>query len=630
MKNFIPKYNLICFIIVTSMLTACASTKFPTEGSLCSELRERVPAQSIENKVYLVSGGEFTFKPKGQPNETRYNSQYTDIQRFIDLLRRNGATRRRRDIDYFTISGNTVTYPNQGGFFIELGTDPDVIEVIMKPSTLKELRAVESIINRDLFATMDKLNLAPHSYEGAGHVNLSSPAFEKSPLLFRNFVVDTVNQWEFGSGVFGDNRIDGYGPVLNYSRYTDSNHPEYYETEFSESIKSDTVENRIKIWKMGVAQVDDGLKRSNFMTMDQVRTLLDQAVFSEKYTAVKLADDFKTELRFFRPQKSFTEYRQQHELLEARLKFLAGYDRPISVRLDFPATNKVNANQGAQALRRYVEEAGLNWEEYKVLLPKPFLAAVTQSMVSRKTLPAAARLSPIRQCTSSSCSIAAFANALNQWNPQTEISQELWVEGVFKSTPWYKKVIDGGQGVSLENYAKLANYMLKTLSIEGAKIESFRLPSSGLSGSMPSRLSQTKVINLLKEKNSSGDNLQIVAEINPLVLWRNNPVEVAADETGHYVQIEEFDPILNRVLIVDPYPDYPARYWVEFDTFLRSVNTVDDDIAKARKGFLVVDFSNSSVQQDKVKSVIEGAFKVYQKRSEVRKSKIISCQKVFQ
>jgi len=59
-----------------------------------------------------------------------------------------------------------IEYPN--GYWIQVATDPGVLEVQTKPSTIEQLEQIESKIQIDLFDAASKIGLKPAKAKGAG------------------------------------------------------------------------------------------------------------------------------------------------------------------------------------------------------------------------------------------------------------------------------------------------------------------------------------------------------------------------------------------------------------------------------------------------------------------------------
>lgn len=113
--------------------------------------------------------------------------------------------------------GNLWDIKYKDGHYFRLASDADVIEVMMSPQTLESYKSMNKRLQGDVFDQMSQLGWEAHRYEGAGHIHIGfDEVFRNDRLLFRNFVVDVINEYELGDGILGDNRTDGYGPTLAF------------------------------------------------------------------------------------------------------------------------------------------------------------------------------------------------------------------------------------------------------------------------------------------------------------------------------------------------------------------------------------------------------------------------------
>ena len=100
-----------------------------------------------------------------------------------------------------------VTFPDDWWFQVSL--DPGVIEVQAKPETFERYRQLEPRIREFIFKSANKVDLAPHPNLGGGHIHMGLlSAFDNNQLLFRNYVVDTMNHPELAMGIFSKDYIN--------------------------------------------------------------------------------------------------------------------------------------------------------------------------------------------------------------------------------------------------------------------------------------------------------------------------------------------------------------------------------------------------------------------------------------
>ena len=314
-------------------------------------------------EINPLFGPEWTFKRLGLKNEESYNGRddvYSFEQSLLSEARNTDAP------DYVVKQNKNFVYPNLGGFYFSIGTDPDVIEVRAKPSTVEEYESAEAVIQKDVFDRLKEMKIVPHSYEGGGHVHISSSVFKDHLMILRNYIVDAVNNWELGAGILGVNRSDGYGPSINYVKYNEDAHYDYVPTYgASKGVNFQgklSIQERIAAWRAAVSSVDAQIKKKTKEdSIDEARmkSELDAGLGGTRYTAVNLENSETVEKRYLRPQKTMKQFVDFVRLDRARLRMLAKFTTPIAVRRDFPIKTKVSPQEGVKAFLKYVNETGM-------------------------------------------------------------------------------------------------------------------------------------------------------------------------------------------------------------------------------------------------------------------------------
>jgi hypothetical protein len=590
-----PFLFFLPLIAWTFLLSSCAS-------HFAKPTKEFRRAPTATEEIDPTFGGEFTFKPKNLADEATYRGQKKDVQKFLQKLAEKNAGRNPHDADYLVIDKRNlkITYPNLNGFFLKLHADPDVIEVTHQPVKLEVLEKVAGTVQKDLFEGLAELGLVPHSYEGSGHMHLSSKELQTDSALLRNFIVDTVNYWELASGVLGDNRTDGYGPALNYSKFDKSEGGKYYDYPIVDGSEVVTykgaldLHDRLIVWDDAVDRIDREFAHNLNPTMDEVKDVLSDGLGRSRYFEINVLTGFDRaaeaitngvteELRLLRPQKSFFEYLALARLFKGRLNYLSGLNFLVPVRRDFPSVTKVEPIRGAQAFRNYVEDAGLKWELYKPLLVGPY----------RKVRPvsypqADENRTVVRQCTGSSCGLAAVSNALEVWDPGFHADQRKILDHLIQNR-WKNKLEDNGNGLTGEELSSMSLELFTALGIQGAKTSYFRFPENKTPvGSPPTRATDDEFRSVLDIALRGGARKHLVVEINPEILWNNARVQVRPGGTGHFVYVQGYQSSTDRVLIEDSYPDSPSTYWVSTLELMKAINTSDDDLKGKRKGVLLI------------------------------------------
>jgi hypothetical protein len=255
------------------------------------------------------------------------------------------------------------------GFWFQIAVDPWVVETQMKPLTLQEYKKLRNVINSLVFEGAKKsAGLTPHRIIGGGHIHLDlETTFKNDARFFRNLFADYQNFPELAVGVFGDHS-DNAPPLAVQKKSQreelhriltnfDTNPFDYSIEELAEEIEKN-VYTETFYYKFGPKKY--------------------QAVNLNRVTNPHIPSSDRTiEIRGFAPQKSIDEFILILELLEARLAYVKSYDGSIKFNHETtleadPVEETISDPQRVvDQFYKYVTQAGLSWEKYKVLLPEP-------------------------------------------------------------------------------------------------------------------------------------------------------------------------------------------------------------------------------------------------------------------
>ena len=333
----------------------------------------------------LKFGPELTFKPDGNPDETPFSLEdqrkvAEDLAQTLEQRCKQAPPTERCKVQRVPGAATyhatmvEVSYPD--GFQFKLTQDADVIEVKVSPQTVEGYEKLGARMQQDIFNLMAEhpLRLKPHRYEGAGHIHVDfEGVFDQDPFLFRNFLVDTVNHFELGDGVLGDNRTDGYGPTLAFQGAWGIN-------RFREVI----------------ADFDAGkLKTAQELALAVVQRVYGwnnhyQAINLNRPAKVSERPGHTLELRFLRPQRNVEDLQKLTRLFRARIEYLSRQRNTIPLRNDFK--EETTSEEGILALRQYVKQSGLNWKPYRDLLIEPHQSLARKRKLRTRCAPSAARL----------------------------------------------------------------------------------------------------------------------------------------------------------------------------------------------------------------------------------------------
>jgi hypothetical protein len=247
---------------------------------------------------------------------------------------------------------------------IFIATDPGVIEVQTEPKTTKQWKNERDFYQKYIFDSMKELGLEPHEREGAGHINIGLRYFLEHEGLGQRFLADYFN-------------YPGVGIALNSltANSVDAKTIEDHLKQLMTNKKLDNLENLLD--SLYSLKLEPQMKFSATQGTHILKYLLNKfvaigirGVKKEDQLLENLnldQDESRFEMRQVRPQQSMSDYIKLIELFEARIKLLEQMHGPIKV------VRAMSPSDGWEILGHfadYVEEAGLEFKDYRSLLPK--------------------------------------------------------------------------------------------------------------------------------------------------------------------------------------------------------------------------------------------------------------------
>jgi hypothetical protein len=139
-----------------------------------------------------------------------------------------------------------VRFPD--GFYYLLTTDPQCLEINMKPMTLRETVARRDQIQAEIFDQAKRLGLMAHEYFGGGSIHIDRVSgFGESTRLFRDFIVDYNNHFTLPTVTQGRYLVNAppviFLPPANIARYealiSDPNLDRMTIPEFAERLTNE-------------------------------------------------------------------------------------------------------------------------------------------------------------------------------------------------------------------------------------------------------------------------------------------------------------------------------------------------------------------------------------------------------
>lgn len=271
---------------------------------------------------------------------------------------------------------NEFIYEN--GLRLVITSDPSVIEVKAEPMSLADWEKNQDFVQKHLFDEFAKIGLYPHEREGAGHLNLGLDYFWSRPLLARNFIADFFNH-------------PGVGTVLNSLTANFEDAPYMAELLKGEGMNDDFYPSDYTNALEELAKVDSKLESSHLFR-DYMSAFM--KFMSHKYIALGIRgisydEDWRLEIRPIRPQQTMKDFVDVIRIFEARIKYLErNHNTPI------PFAQPLSIQDGWVALGQfadYLEEAGLNWKDFKNLMPEMWRNLDERQFIRKKKTSAGAR-----------------------------------------------------------------------------------------------------------------------------------------------------------------------------------------------------------------------------------------------
>lgn len=256
----------------------------------------------------------------------------------------------------------------KNGFYFQISWDPTVVEIIMKPSSLKEFRANADDIEKYLYAPAARLELKGADNLG-GHVNIGlNSAFGEDAELFLRYFIDYANHPELALGVFA---YDIYnGPPLSVLK-----------SEQRSALNDTVAKFYVKKFKNPTEVILDIQRNVYTHSYKWDRPQHYQSVGLESIPSETL-NRRRIEHRSVRGQKSFQDFLLMAELIELRHTYLKkNKNKIIYLKSDedfFLYQRQMNL------FWVYTQELGVNYEKYVSLLSEPVRALKPDIIFERK------------------------------------------------------------------------------------------------------------------------------------------------------------------------------------------------------------------------------------------------------
>jgi hypothetical protein len=254
-----------------------------------------------------------------------------------------------------------VTYPDGWYFFIS--TDPAVVEIQTKPSTVDELENLQERMEKDIFGTAREAGLLPATKvmgpQWAGshiHIGVKSALGEgvEATKKLRNFMTDFSNHSELAEGIFTNDRLNA--PPL---RMLPAPEKENFK-KIIDDVDSGKISN-IKVFAERVRNEVYDVTLASASPTTKYQAFNVNRIGAREFTA----DQQTFEIRAMRGQESAKDFVDQTKLLEARLEYVNSAASPVPLKLKLGAAS---LEEKAERFYQYVTETGLDFAPYEKLL----------------------------------------------------------------------------------------------------------------------------------------------------------------------------------------------------------------------------------------------------------------------
>ena len=262
------------------------------------------------------------------------------------------------------------------GWWFKVSYDPDCVEIITKPSTRKEFESHASIINNHIFGAAKKIGLTVNKFEDSAHFNIGvRSAFNDDAKKFLKFFVDYTNRPDLALSSLG---------------YDLANAPPLSMLQESQRLALQKIVEKVNSGKMNtIQQVAKAIQEQVYIhTYESSWGTSAKAIAHYQAIGLKYINrtdltkaDAPMELRSIWTQDSAENFILISKLMEARIDYLNSSDEPIiytqTVRQEF------TDSEHRTRFRIYVEEMGLNYQDFESLLPQEIRQAEFDDFIKK-------------------------------------------------------------------------------------------------------------------------------------------------------------------------------------------------------------------------------------------------------
>jgi hypothetical protein len=312
----------------------------------------------------LIFGPEWTFTNSEMLEDTSYSYHGPAMINYYAYIK--NKFQNHAAIQYIESTGSQVIISLHSGKKIFVGSDEGVLEVQVSPMSLNEWKQNQAFMQDIVFNSMKAVGLTPHEREGAGHVNIGFNYFLDRHGLAEKFIIDYLNHPGLGIVLnsLTANQEDARNPLEHMISRNEIKNVPNLKIKFLDSIQKLKFMPIMKIKKMDSNNILSYLFKKFVAIRLHGRINLQQSNVDLTHTSTRF------EMRQIRPQTSMKDYILLLQLFELRIKYLEKITSEIRTDRIFTIGKNMDGWEALGQFADYVEEAGLNFKDYKYLLPK--------------------------------------------------------------------------------------------------------------------------------------------------------------------------------------------------------------------------------------------------------------------
>lgn len=272
------------------------------------------------------------------------------------------------------------------GLWIQISWDPNVVEVLTKPASLDEIRDSADDLQKLIWESAAKTGLTPDPEYRAGHFNFGvRDAFGENTGEFLKFFIDFANRPELAIGIFRKSNPLNSPHLAQLSSYQRS-----ALSEIARKFhKQDPLLQRMDLAEMARLLVKRVLYKSATPSQTSDAAYYYQALGLKNILDLSAEADAPLEIRSMRSQRDIYDFLLISEIIEARLEYLKKLPPEVAFLVSQTAKTQFTEKELVSRFYIYLQEAGLSWDRYKMILPesmgqhKPHALLLTKNLSQR-------------------------------------------------------------------------------------------------------------------------------------------------------------------------------------------------------------------------------------------------------